>query len=626
MALLSDIVKETAENFGLGNRAGALVAETVRLMFSPRQGGLQGFLNAFDKAGLSELTRSWRDVSSPVKPIDGKQLESAIGSSGISEAGKKLGMANARVRTAMAFAIPQLVRLICAQGVVPKDIPSPIRAFMDSDAAKVIAPAGKPVPTSKPRKSRAWLWWLLGTLLLLGTALVTGLQILKNQDKIKQYITHPRPTASVDKPVQSIQEPEPGKPVAKLTIRNDGGRFEYRGEVSDIGMKANITEQLLTFFGQARLDGNLTIDPQIAVPYWLSKLDRILPQLNVPGLDLRLEGNTVRVGGWLSDQDRESVMSSLKTALGPGFRYGFLGNEEAELALEAKARTLSALTALPTDYRGPDLANVLNRYVMLFPEGSAALPETAKEFVPRAAEMMKKMSQPVVFEIAGHTDNQGNAAANLKLSQDRAVAVKMALMQAGVPELMLQARGYGADRPVASNETALGRFKNRRIEFSVLQVCAQRTLCGLPEPEAAQPEGTTPLPLASPEAAERRIESIRSPADDSERGVRNRIRESAGGGDDRPVRNRARANRERNPDGGDSGRAARSARSATDSSDRSGGAKASAPKGRWIPQLPKSEPRKPAAPAPRAEHKEAAKPKSKPAERKPSAGGAQDLF
>jgi len=202
----------------------------------------------------------------------------------------------------------------------------------------------------------------------------------------------------------------------------------------------------------------------------------------------------------------------------------------------------------------------------------------------------------------------------------------MALMQAGVPELMLQARGYGSDRPVASNETALGRFKNRRIEFSVLQICAQRTLCGLPEPEAAQPEGTPPLPLASPEAVERRIESIRPPADDTERGVRNRIRESAGSGDDRPTRNRARANRERNTDGGDSGRAARSARSATDSSDRSGGAKSSAPKGRWIPQLPKSEPRKPAAPAARAEHKEAAKPKSKPAERKPSAGGAQDLF
>lgn len=625
MALLSDIVKETAENFGLGNRAGALVAETVRLMFSPRQGGLQGFLNAFDKAGLAELTRSWRDDSGPVKPIDGKQLESAIGGSGISEVGKKLGMANARVRTAMAFAIPQLVRLICAQGALPKDIPSPIRAFMDSDAAKVVAPAGKPIPTTRPRKSRAWLWWLLGTLLLLGTAVVTGLQILKNQDKIKQYITHPRPTASVDNPVQPIQEPEPGKPVAKLTIRNDGGRFEYTGEVSDIGMKANITEQLLTFFGQARLDGNLTIDPQIAVPFWLSKLDRVLPQLNVPGLDLRLEGNTVRVGGWLSDQDRESVMSSLKTALGPGFRYGFLGNEEAELALEAKARTLSALTALPMDYRGADLASVLNRFVMLFPEGSAALPEASREFVPRAAEMMKKMPQPVVFEIAGHTDNQGNAAANLKLSQDRAVAIKMALMQAGVPELMLQAKGYGADRPVASNDTALGRFKNRRIEFSVLQVCAQRTLCGLPEPEAAKPEGTTPLPLASPEPVERRIESIQAPATDSDRGIRSRIH--GGSGDDRPAKSRVRTNRERNAEGGDPGRSTRSARNGGDTTDRSGGAKSIAPKGRWIPQLPKSEARKPAtAPPPRAEHKEAAKPKSKPAERKPSSGGAQDLF
>ncbi len=43
MALLTDIVRETAESFGLGNKAGALVAETIRIMFNPRQGGLRGF-------------------------------------------------------------------------------------------------------------------------------------------------------------------------------------------------------------------------------------------------------------------------------------------------------------------------------------------------------------------------------------------------------------------------------------------------------------------------------------------------------------------------------------------------------------------------------------------------------
>ncbi len=54
-------------------------------------------------------------------------------------------------------------------------------------------------------------------------------------------------------------EPESGKPMARLIIRNDAGRFEYAGVVSDAGMKANIVEQLLTFYGQARLSGNLAI-------------------------------------------------------------------------------------------------------------------------------------------------------------------------------------------------------------------------------------------------------------------------------------------------------------------------------------------------------------------------------
>ncbi len=92
------------------------------------------------------------------------------------------------------------------------------------------------------------------------------------------------------------------------------------------------------------------------------------------------------------------------------------------------------------------------------------------------------MVQPVILEIGGHTDNQGNAPANLKLSLERAIAVREVLMQSGVPEQMLQIKGYGSERPIAANDTPYGRFKNRRIEFRVAQVCEQARTCGLPEP------------------------------------------------------------------------------------------------------------------------------------------------
>jgi OOP family OmpA-OmpF porin len=69
-------------------------------------------------------------------------------------------------------------------------------------------------------------------------------------------------------------------------------------------------------------------------------------------------------------------------------------------------------------------------------------------------------------EIQGHTDNTGVAAANLKLSEERANAVKAALTgEYGVSDAQITAKGYGATKPVAPNTTVEGRANNRRVEL-----------------------------------------------------------------------------------------------------------------------------------------------------------------
>lgn len=69
--------------------------------------------------------------------------------------------------------------------------------------------------------------------------------------------------------------------------------------------------------------------------------------------------------------------------------------------------------------------------------------------------------------IEGHTDNRGGEAANMKLSQGRAAAVRDYLVKKGVAADRLEAKGFGESRPIADNKTAKGRDENRRVEFVI---------------------------------------------------------------------------------------------------------------------------------------------------------------
>lgn len=75
----------------------------------------------------------------------------------------------------------------------------------------------------------------------------------------------------------------------------------------------------------------------------------------------------------------------------------------------------------------------------------------------------------VNIEVAGHTDSMGSDAYNMKLSRQRAEAVRNFLISRGVAADRLTAKGYGESQPVADNATEEGRFKNRRVELAPLK-------------------------------------------------------------------------------------------------------------------------------------------------------------
>ncbi|MFZ6666283.1 OmpA family protein [Peijinzhouia sedimentorum] len=74
----------------------------------------------------------------------------------------------------------------------------------------------------------------------------------------------------------------------------------------------------------------------------------------------------------------------------------------------------------------------------------------------------------IKIEIEGHTDNVGSAQYNLELSRNRALSVYEYLLENGIADNRVYYKGYGMEKPIASNETEEGRQQNRRIAFKIL--------------------------------------------------------------------------------------------------------------------------------------------------------------
>jgi succinyl-CoA synthetase beta subunit len=99
-----------------------------------------------------------------------------------------------------------------------------------------------------------------------------------------------------------------------------------------------------------------------------------------------------------------------------------------------------------------------------FETGKSVIKASSQANLKTLADQLAKCGA-IKGEIAGHTDNVGNPQANQKLSQERATAVKDALVKLGVSADRLSATGYGDSKPVADNTSAENRQKNRRVEF-----------------------------------------------------------------------------------------------------------------------------------------------------------------
>jgi outer membrane protein OmpA-like peptidoglycan-associated protein len=106
---------------------------------------------------------------------------------------------------------------------------------------------------------------------------------------------------------------------------------------------------------------------------------------------------------------------------------------------------------------------------LTFDSGKAILLETPENaaIISDLKLFLDQNPKVTQMRIEGHTDNLGNADANLTLSGQRAVTIKNALIAKGLPKERLLAVGFGAQKPIADNATEAGRAQNQRVEFRV---------------------------------------------------------------------------------------------------------------------------------------------------------------
>jgi outer membrane protein OmpA-like peptidoglycan-associated protein/uncharacterized protein YidB (DUF937 family) len=179
-----------------------------------------------------------------------------------------------------------------------------------------------------------------------------------------------------------------------------------------------------------------------------------------PGSQALFDGDAVTVRGTIPDADRDRIMSSLKSPLGPQFAFATIAGSGAN---QVCAPNQSALK-FPTIYFAANNAEVLS---------------SSNPLLRQAAGLIKQLPAGTLVEIRGYTHSIGSPTINMQLSQRRANAVRRALVHAGVDPAMLSAKGYVSSHSLASkNGTVEGRSNSimedrrrndRRVEFSIAQ-------------------------------------------------------------------------------------------------------------------------------------------------------------
>lgn len=246
--------------------------------------------------------------------------------------------------------------------------------------------------------------------------------------------------------------PAAAAPAASAPAASRLGQVVVAGTVPDESTRQAILARVRELYGNERVVDQLGVGNLVAPPNWSQHVQRALHSdlKQVSRGQLSIQGNVLEIKGEVSNEaQRQQVLSQIATQL--------------------NNPTYTVRNSLRVSAAGQEVVDAaLANRIVEFEPSSATLTATGQGVLDQLAPVLLQLSGRK-FEVIGHTDSLGARPANVALSAARAETVKAYLAKKGVPEAAITTSGVGPDRPVADNNQAEGRARNRRIEFRVSQ-------------------------------------------------------------------------------------------------------------------------------------------------------------
>lgn len=248
-------------------------------------------------------------------------------------------------------------------------------------------------------------------------------------------------------------------PFTFMGQKDANGAVSISGFVENDAAKASVIAKAKSLFGENLVSTNVKIAKGSPNNMWNRVIEADMEQLSQLNSG-RFEMKNLR--NYITGEASDAAIRDTVNATGANLPGGFEFNSEISLANKVvQVNSVSECQALFNELK----------------VGKSILFETSRANIKGAAsfDLLNNIAsaaqrcESFQITVAGHTDSIGGDELNQILSKQRADEVVNYLGQNGVDTSRLIARGFGETQPVASNDNAAGRAKNRRIDFTVTQ-------------------------------------------------------------------------------------------------------------------------------------------------------------